>query len=62
LLAAHSISMEELLDARPSLEVPIAGRAAVNADDAVCQRLEAAIEAAVGHRPGTPPLNAADGG
>jgi DNA-binding FadR family transcriptional regulator len=36
LLAARSISMEELLDARLSLEVPIAGRAAVNADDAVC--------------------------
>ena len=35
MLAAESISMEELLDARLSLEVPIAGRAAVNADDEV---------------------------
>jgi DNA-binding FadR family transcriptional regulator len=61
MLAAQSISMEELLDARLSLEVPIAGRAAVNADDEVCERLEAAIDAAVGHRPGTPPFNAADG-
>jgi GntR family transcriptional repressor for pyruvate dehydrogenase complex len=60
MLAAQSISMEELVDARLSLEVPIAGRAAVNADDAVCERLEAAIEAAVGHKPGTPPFNAAD--
>jgi DNA-binding FadR family transcriptional regulator len=61
MLAAESISMETLLDARLSLEVPIAGRAAVNADADVCDRLEAAIEAAVGHQPGTPPFNAADG-
>src|SRR5688572_31652327 len=47
MLAAESISMEELVDARLSLEVPIAGRAAVNADDEVVARLEAAIEAAV---------------
>ncbi len=60
MLAAQSISMEELLDARLSLEVPIAGRAAVNADDEVADRLEAAIEAAVGHRPGTPSFNSAD--
>ena len=60
MLAAESISMETLVDARLSLEVPLAGRAAVNADEDVCDRLEAAIEAAVGHRPGTPPFNAAD--
>jgi DNA-binding FadR family transcriptional regulator len=60
MLAAESISMETLLDARLTLEVPIAGRAAANADDDVCERLEAAIEAAVGHKPGTPPFNAAD--
>ena len=60
MLAAESISMETLVDARLSLEVPLAGRAAVNADDDVCDRLDAAIEAAVGHQPGTPPFNAAD--
>jgi DNA-binding FadR family transcriptional regulator len=60
MLAAQSISMEELLDARLSLEVPIAGRAAVNADDTVAVRLEEAIDAAAGHRPGTEPFNAAD--
>jgi DNA-binding FadR family transcriptional regulator len=60
MLAAESISMEQLLDARLSLEVPIAGRAAANADEDVAVRLEAAIEAAVGHQPGTPPFNAAD--
>jgi GntR family transcriptional regulator, transcriptional repressor for pyruvate dehydrogenase complex len=61
MLAAQSISMEELVDARLSLEVPIAGRAAARADDDAIARLEAAIEAAVGHEPGTPPFNAADG-
>ena len=61
MLAAQSISMDELVDARLSLEVPIAGRAAVNADDEAIARLGAAIEAAVGHQPGTPPFNAADG-
>jgi len=61
MLAAQSISMDELVDARLSLEVPIAGRAAVNADDAAIARLEAAIAAAIGHEPGTPPFNAADG-
>jgi GntR family transcriptional repressor for pyruvate dehydrogenase complex len=49
-----------LVDARLSLEVPIAGRAAVNADDEMVARLEAAIEAAVGHQPGTEPFNTAD--
>ena len=52
MLAAQTISMAELLDARLSLEVPIAGRAAVNADEAVVARLEEAIEAASGHRAG----------
>ena len=60
MLAAESVSMEELLDARLSLEVPIAGRAAVNADDQVVARLEQAIAAAEGHRPGTEPFNLAD--
>ena len=62
MLAAQTISMAELLDARLSLEVPIAGRAAVNADDAVVARLEEAIEAAsaTGRAPSrsTPPTAA----
>jgi GntR family transcriptional regulator, transcriptional repressor for pyruvate dehydrogenase complex len=61
MLAAKSISMEELLDARLSLEVPIAGRAAAGADEEAVARLDAAIEAAEGHRPGTEPFNEADG-
>jgi DNA-binding FadR family transcriptional regulator len=60
MLSAQSISMAELLDARLSLEVPIAGRAAVNADAAVVARLEQAIADAVGHQPGTEPFNIAD--
>jgi GntR family transcriptional regulator, transcriptional repressor for pyruvate dehydrogenase complex len=60
MLAAQSVSMEELLDARLSLEVPLAGRAAVNADADVVARLEAAVRAAEGHAPGTPPFNEAD--
>jgi GntR family transcriptional repressor for pyruvate dehydrogenase complex len=60
MLSAQSISMAELLDARLSLEVPIAGRAAVNADAGVVARLEQAIADAVGHQPGTEPFNTAD--
>ena len=60
MLSAQSISMGELLDARLSLEVPIAGRAAVNADAGVVARLEQAIADAVGHQPGTEPFNTAD--
>src|SRR4051794_15010583 len=60
MLAAESVSMEELLDARLSLEVPLAGRAAVNADESVVARLEEAVAAAEGHEPGTPPFNEAD--
>jgi GntR family transcriptional repressor for pyruvate dehydrogenase complex len=60
MLAAESISMDELLDARLSLEVPLAGRAAVNATDDVVERLEQAIADATGETPGTEPFNAAD--
>jgi GntR family transcriptional repressor for pyruvate dehydrogenase complex len=60
MLATEHVSMYELLDARLSLEVPIAGRAAANVDSAVAAALEDAIHAAEGHRPGTEPFNAAD--
>src|SRR3954447_25090380 len=60
MLAAESISMDQLLDARLSLEVPLAGRAAANADDDVVARLEQAIADAEGHTPGTEPFNTAD--
>jgi DNA-binding FadR family transcriptional regulator len=61
MLAAQAISMDELLDARLSLEVPIAGRAARKADEAMMDRLEQAIADAEGHQPGTEPFNEADG-
>jgi len=61
MLSAQTISMAELLDARLSLEVPIAGRAAVNADDEVVARLEQAIADAEGHQPGSEAWNTADG-
>ena len=60
MLAAQTISMRELLDARQSLEVPIAGRAAVNAGEEVVARLEQAVEAAADHQPGTEAFHAAD--
>jgi GntR family transcriptional repressor for pyruvate dehydrogenase complex len=60
MLAADTISMDELLDARLSLEVPLAGRAAANATDDVVTRLQAAVDAAIDHAPGTDPFNAAD--
>lgn len=60
MLAAETVSTEQLLDARMFLEVPLAGRAAVNADAPSVLRLEAAIAAAEGHAPGTDPFNAAD--
>jgi DNA-binding FadR family transcriptional regulator len=60
MLAADTISLDELLDARLSLEVPLAGRAAANATDEVVARLEAAVAAAEGHAPGTDPFDRAD--
>src|SRR4051794_21765032 len=60
MLAAETISMSELLDARMFLEVPLAGRAALNADDTVAGRLEAAIADAEGQQPGTDAFNEAD--
>ena len=60
MLAADTVTMAELLDARLSLEVPIAGRAAANADAEAIAALESAVAAQVGHAPGSPPFNAAD--
>jgi DNA-binding FadR family transcriptional regulator len=60
MLAADTISMGELLDARMFLEVPLAGRAAARADAEVVARLEAAIADAEGHEPGSEPFSVAD--
>jgi GntR family transcriptional repressor for pyruvate dehydrogenase complex len=60
MLAADRVSLDELLDARMSLEVPIAGRAARNADAGVVERLEEALTTQAGHAPGTPTFNECD--
>lgn len=45
MVEAGSVSLEELLDARLLLEVPLAGRAAQKADRATIERLRAAVRA-----------------
>src|SRR4051794_23365212 len=60
MLATESVSLSQLLDARLFLEVPLAGLAATNAGETTAAELQAAIDDARGHEPGTPPFNAAD--
>jgi DNA-binding FadR family transcriptional regulator len=60
MLATETISLAQLLDARMFLEVPLAGLAAANGDDETAAALQAAIDEASGHEPGTPSFNAAD--
>src|SRR3954464_4927853 len=60
MLATESVSLSQLLDARMFLEVPLAGLAAANAGEDTAAELQAAIDDASGHKPGTPPFNAAD--
>src|SRR5919107_661269 len=56
MLATESVSLDELLDARLFLEVPLAGLAALNATEETAAQLQAAIHDATGHEPGTPPF------
>jgi GntR family transcriptional regulator, transcriptional repressor for pyruvate dehydrogenase complex len=60
MLATESVSLGELLDARMFLEVPLAGLAAANATEETAAALQAAIDDAADHQPGTPPFNEAD--
>ena len=60
MLATESVSLDELLDARLFLEVPLAGLAARHADEQTAARLQQAIADAEGHAPGTEPFNTAD--
>src|SRR5262249_27290058 len=53
MLAAESVSLTELVDARLFLEVPLAGLAAKNASDDTADRLLAQINVAAEHEPGT---------
>jgi GntR family transcriptional regulator, transcriptional repressor for pyruvate dehydrogenase complex len=60
MLATDSVSMEQLLDARIFLEVPLAGLAARHADATTDERLQAALDDQSGHPPGSEPFNSAD--
>jgi GntR family transcriptional repressor for pyruvate dehydrogenase complex len=60
MLATETVSLAQLLDARMFLEVPLAGLAASNATETTAAELQAAIDEAAGHQPGTPPFNEAD--
>jgi DNA-binding FadR family transcriptional regulator len=60
MLATESVSLDELLDARLFLEVPLAGLAARNAETDTADRLQEAINDADGNAPGTEPFNSAD--
>jgi GntR family transcriptional regulator, transcriptional repressor for pyruvate dehydrogenase complex len=60
MLAADSVSLHELLEARMFLEIPLAGLAAANATDQVAADLDRAISAASGHPPGSEEFSAAD--
>jgi GntR family transcriptional repressor for pyruvate dehydrogenase complex len=60
MLATETVSLGELLDARMFLEVPLAGLAAANATEETAVALQAAIDEAADHEPGTPPFNEAD--
>ena len=60
MLATETVSLGELLDARMFLEVPLAGLAAANATEEIATELQAAIDEAAEHQPGTPPFNDAD--
>ena len=60
MLATETVSLGELLDARMFLEVPLAGLAAANATEETAAALQAAIDEAADHEPGTPPFNEAD--
>src|SRR3954470_12847529 len=60
MLAAESVTLSELLEARVFLEVRLAGLAARNAGPDTAERLQEAIDAAEGNEPGTEPFNDAD--
>jgi DNA-binding FadR family transcriptional regulator len=60
MLATESVSLDELLDARLFLEVPLAGLAARHAGEDTAARLQTAIDDAEGNAPGTEPFNSAD--
>jgi GntR family transcriptional repressor for pyruvate dehydrogenase complex len=60
MLEADSVSLDELVDARVCLEVPLAGRAAERATEETVSELRAAIDEAAGNHPASEAFRAAD--
>ncbi len=60
MLETDSVSLDELLDARLYLEVPLAGLAAQHATETTGDELEEAIDAAAGHHPASDAFRVAD--
>jgi GntR family transcriptional regulator, transcriptional repressor for pyruvate dehydrogenase complex len=60
MLETHDVSLSELVEARISLEVPLAGLAAQHASEAVAAELLAAIEEAEGNHPASEEFRTAD--
>ena len=60
MLETESVSLEELLDARMHLEVPLAGLAAQNATDETARELQAAMDDARGNHPASDEFRLAD--
>ena len=60
MLETDSVSLNELLDARVYLEVPLAGLAAENATEQTAVDLQEAIDAAAGNHPGSDAFRVAD--
>jgi DNA-binding FadR family transcriptional regulator len=60
MLETDSVSLDELLDARVCLEVPLAGRAAERATDDTVRELRAAIDEAMGNHPASEAFRVAD--
>ena len=60
MLETDSVSLDELLDARVCLEVPLAGRAAERATDDTVRELQEAIDEAAGNHPASEAFRIAD--
>jgi DNA-binding FadR family transcriptional regulator len=60
MLETHDVSLIELVEARISLEVPLAGLAAQHATEATSEKLLAAIAEAEGHDPASDAFRTAD--
>ena len=60
MLAAETVSLDQLLEARMFLEVPLAGMAARNVSDDLVRELEQAIAGACGQRPTSAAFSSTD--